>query len=102
MVRLKKWCEPQVSIGETGYSGVQAESNGGGHVQRAEENQGELQGVRGGDGSIVNIPPLGESIGDSHATDPGGICYPRGTRDIRGVLTMYAEVGGLSGRRVPI
>ena len=53
MVRLKKWCEPQVSIGETGYSGVQAESNGGGHVQRAEENQGELQGVQDDNISIL-------------------------------------------------
>ena len=55
----------------------------------------------GVDGSVVTPPPHGESSRVSSATDPGGRRFRRGAGDIRGVLPMGTEVGGISGRQFP-
>ena len=89
-------------MGETWISGVEAEDNrGGGHIQKAEENQGKLRGVREKDGSIVATQPHVELPQDSHTTHPGGGLWRRGTRDICGVLPTGVEVSDMSSGWVP-
>ena len=93
---------PKFNLGITGVRSIHAEINGGGgQVSRAEENQGKLQGVWGGDGSAIPPPPHGDSTGDSRATDPGGISRQMVARDIFSVLPTGSEVCGKSGGQVP-
>ena len=68
----------------------------------AEENQGELRGVRGGgDGGVVTTPLHVENARYIPATYPGGRHRRRGSGDICGVFSACTEVGGIPGRWMP-
>ena len=81
-------------MGSTGCSGVQEESNGiGVQVSGAEENQGELQGVWGGNGVVLSLSPHGENTQNSTDIDQGSRRRWRGSGDIRGVFSAGTEFG---------
>ena len=93
---------PRFRLGETGGIRRQEERNGGGGgITRAEENQGNLRGVREGNGGVITPSPHGDSTWDSHVADPGGRHWQMGDRYIRSVLLTGVEVGGMSSGKVP-
>ena len=93
---------PEVNLGSIGDSGAQEGGiRRGGHVSGSEENQGELQGVRGGNGDALSSSPHGETTRNSPATDRWGRCQQRGGRYICGVFSAGTKVGGVPSRQMP-
>ena len=89
---------PGFNLGKTGDIVVQEDIYRiWGHVSGVEENQGELQEVRGGDGGVVTPPPHGENKRYSTAIELGSRHQRWGVRDIRGVFSAGTEVGGVTG-----
>ena len=92
-------------MGPTWSSGIKDVSDGRrGHLSGEEENQGKLYGIRGDNGSVLPSTPHGVVPRNSPDTDQRG--RRRGRRfidlhgDIRGVLSVDPEAGGMPGGRM--
>ena len=61
-----------------------------------------MQGIQGGDGGVLSLPPNGENTHNSPVTDQGGRRRWRGNGDIHSVLSADTEVVGVTCIRMPI
>ena len=94
LVRPKQWLVTQVSFGENwGQRQKSIEGRRRGPLFRS--------GRKPGVGGFVIPPPHVDRTWDSHAIDPGGRLWWRGTGEIRDIIYTGNEVGSVSGRRVP-